>query len=126
MQPLRLRDRRVRVEGEIRVDLDRHVAVLPLTLVPDGTQQVAGVLDVLDRELQEDLLRVVLLRKILPELLVVGVPFGDRLLEDRRIRGHAHDRVLAHQPLQLALVDQAAREVVDPDALPERRELVQS
>ena len=126
VQALRLVDRALRVEGEVRVDLDRDVAVLPLAAVPDGAQQVARVLDVLDRELEEGLFRVVLARENLAQLLVVRVALDERLLEDRRVRGHADDRVLAHQLLQLALMDQAAGEVVDPDALAQLGQLLQA
>ena len=56
-------------------------------------------------------------RARLGELLVVGVAGRDRLLEDRRVRRDAHDGVVAHHALELATVDEVAREVVDPDAL---------
>src|SRR5205823_10418732 len=61
----------------------------------------------------------------LTELVVVVGPLGDRLLEDRRVRGHADDGVLAHHPRELAGVEQVPREVVDPDALPVLGELLQ-
>ena len=102
----------------------KRAAVLSLAAVPDGSQQVARVLDVLDGQPQEDLLRVVLLGQHLAELLVVGVPFGDRLLEDRRVRRDADDGVLLHHPRELAAPQQVTGEKVDPDALSELRQLV--
>ena len=119
MQPFGLLVLRVRVMGEVRVDLDRDVAVAPAGLLPDRAQQVAGRGDVGACELEEDLLRAQLARKQLAQLLVVGVAVGDRLLEDRRVRGDADDGVFAHQPRKLAALEQLAREVVDPDGLAE-------
>ena len=52
----------------------------------------------------------------LADLLVVVLRAEDRLLEDRRVRGHAAQRVLAHEPLQLTARDQAALDLVEPDA----------
>ena len=48
----------------------------------------------------------------------------ERLLEDARVRGDAHDGVLIDGPRERAGFDQVAREVVDPDALAERRQLM--
>ena len=58
----RLLDRGGGVVGEVRIDLHRDVAVLAVALVPDRAHEVAGFRDVGHRELQEDLLDVVLLR----------------------------------------------------------------
>ena len=52
----------------------------------------------------------------LGDLLVVVGRAEDRLLEDRRVRGDAAQRVLAHQALELAGLDQAAPDLVEPDA----------
>src|SRR5439155_19443450 len=104
----------------------RDVAVLAVALVPHEAEQVAGVLDVFDGEPQEDLLRVLLLGEYLAELLVVGAALGDRRLEDRRVRRDADDGVVADQLRQLALAQQTAREVIDPHALAELGQLLQT
>ena len=75
------------VVREVRVNLERDPAVLALALVPDGTEDVAGVADVVLGELPEDLLGVVVLAAQLADLVVVGVAFGDRALEDGRALG---------------------------------------
>jgi hypothetical protein len=124
VQPLRLDDRPVGVECEVRIDLDRDPAVLALAGVPHLPQQVAGVLHVLHGEPEEDLLRVVLLGEHLAQLLVVGIPLRDRLLEDRRVRRHADHRVLLQHPRELPALQHLPREEVDPDALAELAELV--
>ena len=59
------------------------------------------------------------------QVVVVGVAGRQRLLEDRRVRGDADDGVLVHHPLQLARVDEVARERVEPHRLPARRELME-
>ena len=46
------------VVREVRVDLERDVAVLAVALVVDGPQDVAGVADVVGGERDEDLLRL--------------------------------------------------------------------
>src|SRR2546423_1909564 len=82
------------------------------------TQQLAGRCDVVRREFKEDLFRVVRAGlEDLPQLRVVAVSLRDRLLEDRRVRGHADNGVLVHHPFQLPGLEQVAREEVDPDAL---------
>ena len=108
---------RLGVVGQARVDLHRDEAVAPAGLLPHGSQEVAGVADVLAREPNEDLLRVVSLGENLAQLLVVGASLGERLLEDRRVRRHADDARRLHQPGERAAFEQIAREVVDPYAL---------
>ena len=44
----------------------------------------------------------------------------ERLLEDRRVRGDANDGVVLNESREPPLVEQVAREIVDPDRLPKR------
>jgi len=60
------------------------------------------------------------------DLLVVGVAARESLGEDGRIRGDADKGVLLNGPRELAGLDQIARQIINPDALPERRELMQA
>jgi hypothetical protein len=122
----RLLDRRLLVEGEVRVDLHRHVPVLAPVPVVDAPQRVAGVLDIAHGQVVEDLLRIVLPLEQLLQLIVVGGAAGDRLLEDRRVRGDADDGVLLDQACERPVAEPVPRDLVDPDALSERGELVQS
>src|SRR5262249_20945860 len=79
-----------------------------------------GVGDVADGDLLEEILRVASPRRSeLRQLLGVVGRAGDRLLEDRRVRGHPPKPVLGDQPVELARPDQAAPQVVVPDALPQ-------
>jgi len=91
---------------ERRVDLHRDVAVLALAVVPDPAEQIAGVLNIGHCELEEDLFGVRRSFEAGAQLVVVGIALGDRLLEDRRVRRHADDRVLAHHPLEAPLMDE--------------------
>ena len=59
---------------------------------------------------------LVALARELGQLLVVVGAAEDRLLEDRRVGGDAAQRVLADHPLELARLDQAAPDLVEPDA----------
>ena len=126
VQPLGLGDRRVGVVGEVGVDLERDPAVARVLahIVPARAQDVAGRPDVVDGDGEEDLLRVALRLEHLAQLLVVGVALGDRALEDGRVGRHAV-HALADERLELALLDEAAREKIDPDALPVGGELLQ-
>ena len=60
----------------------------------------------------------------LADLVVVGVALGDRALEDRGVGGHADDAVV-DEAGEVAVVDEPARQVVDPDALAVLGELLQ-
>ena len=125
VQALGLVDRGLGVVREVRVDLERDPAVLAVAVVPDAAEHVAGGADVVAREREEDLLRLGLggARTSL-DLVVVGVALGDRALEDRRVGGHADDAVV-DQAGEVAVVDEGARQVVDPDALALLGELLQ-
>ncbi len=59
VQRERLLERLLGLVGEPWVDLERDEAVMPVRLVPDRPQHVAGVAHVVDREREEDLDRVV-------------------------------------------------------------------
>ena len=93
-----LGDRPLRVVGKRGIDLDRDVPVLATPAIPDSAEEVAGVSDVLSGEPQEELLGVLLLLELVPQLLVVGVTGRKRLLKDGRVRGDADDGVLIPEP----------------------------
>ena len=125
VQELRLLERVLPLVGEIRIDLDRDEPVDAVGALPHRQQQIAGALDVLDREREEDLLRVVGALELGSKLLVVPVSGRESLLEDRRVRSDADNGVLLDQPLELAGLEHLAREGVDPDADSALRKLVQ-
>jgi hypothetical protein len=54
----RLRDRGLRVGGEVGFDLDRDVAVAAFRLLPDRSEEIAGIANVAHRQLEEDAPRV--------------------------------------------------------------------
>jgi hypothetical protein len=119
---LRACDGPLSVEGQLRGDLQRHIAILVLRLLVDGHEDLAGVLDVAHRDTAEDLLRVICPFGELLELLVVELAPGDGLLEDGGIRGHAVHPIL-HHPLEVPVLDVVARERIHPDALPDLLQL---
>ena len=107
------------------VDLERDVPVDAVRALPHRRHEVAGVANVLLRERKEDLGRILGLARDRLQLLVVPVALGERLLEDRRVRGDADDGVLLHQPRQLAGLEHLARERVHPHTHSVRAQLVQ-
>src|SRR5262249_9544467 len=80
--------------------------------------------DIIDRERFVDLVRALALGDQTLDVGVVEVGLGDGLVEDRGVRGHAHDPEIADDALELARGDPVAPDVVDPDALPPGCELL--
>ena len=103
----------VRLRG---LHLEGHEAVGTAGLVPHAAQHVGGQLHVLYGQPLEDLARAEVLGRQLAEVVVVVVGAQDRLLEDRRVGGDSAQRVFVDKPLQLALGDQRAPDLVEPDA----------
>ncbi len=123
VEPHRLLVRALAVVGERRVDLERHPAVDAVRSLPGRAHQVAGGADVVHREREEHLDRVVARDRA--QLRVVPVALRQRLLEDGRVGGDSDDGVLLHQPGELAGLEHLAREGVDPDADAVLAQLVQ-
>jgi hypothetical protein len=113
---MRLLEGGLGVVREGRLDLERDEAVGVVGIVPDAAQHVARELDVEDRDLVVDLARGQALRGELGDLLVVVGRAEDRLLEDGRVRCDPAQGQLALQTLQLAARDEAAADLVEPDA----------
>ena len=118
-------DRLVRIVRQRCRDLERHVSVSPVCAVPRGPQQVGRVADVLVGQLVEDLLDVAGLTELFTERVVVAVGVAHRLLEDRRVGGHAADPVLLDQPAQGPPVEELPADVVQPDRLAEGLDVAQ-
>ena len=104
------------VAGEPGIDLDRDVAVEPVGLVVDRTQDVERRADVAGDELPVGRLDVEPAADGAVELLVVLVGALDRLLEDRRVRGEP-THTTGDPVLEFAAGDPAAADVVEPGAL---------
>ncbi len=115
VQLRRLRDRRRGVVGELRRDLERAEAVDAGGALVDRREEVGGVAQVGDRQREEDVLDRA--RAEFGDLLVVGVAAGDRLVEDRRVRGQPGDRELLDVAGEDAFGQHRAGDVVEPEAL---------
>ena len=115
------------VAGQLRGDLDGHVAVDAVAGVVDRAEEREGALDVVDHEVP---VGVGDRRRRRPtsvaELLVVVGARADRLLEDRRVRGEAADAAVDPALASSPLGEPAPAEVVEPRALPELVQLVQA
>ena len=118
----RLLERALRVVGQARRHLERHVAVHAAALVVHGPQHVGGHLHVADREAAVHLAGGQALAGPLGEVVVVVGRAEDGLLEDGRVGGDAAQGLLHHHPLELAGLDHPAAELIEPDARPGRRE----
>src|SRR5215208_4377366 len=95
-QKLRACDGPLRVEGQLRGDLQRHISILVLCLLVNGHEDVASIPDIAHRDMAEDLPRIIRLFGELLELLVVELALGDGLLEDGGVRGHAQHPIFRH------------------------------
>ena len=95
---------------------ERDEPVAPVAGVVGRAQQVGRMADVVEREREEELLRVVHTggdRRA--DLVVVGVRAGDRLGEDGGVGGRPGHRAVGDQRREGAAVQQLARERVQPD-----------
>ena len=107
------------VVGEVRRDLQADEPVGTAGAVVDGPKNVGRLADVRNGQ------RLIACRRIGmrggiekgEEGLVVVVGAGDRLLEDGRVRRHTEQPILFDHPVQAAREQQAAADVVVPDAL---------
>ena len=70
----------------------RDESVDPVGALMHGGEEVGGGAQVGDREAEEEILGRARPRGIAGNLLIVGVPRGDRLIEDRRVGGEARNR----------------------------------
>jgi hypothetical protein len=115
-EPAALLDGGVGVVGDARGDLDAHVAVGAAGGVVHAAELVAGGLHVVHLDRLEQLPRAQPLARG-AQLLVVRLPLRERLLEDRRVGGHAGEGLVADAALEAAVEQHAAVDVVEPDAL---------
>ena len=106
------------VVREVRRRLQRDVAVRARRGLVHGPQRVRGHADVLAGEGREGGVRVRLARGDdgLQGLLVVA-RFGDGLVEDGGVGGHARDQARPRHAPDFAGDEQPATDVVEPDAL---------
>ena len=117
-EPFGLGNGALGVHRQIGRDFEADKAVISLPPVIDRAQHVGGILDVLDRELLEQVGdRAIALFERAADRAVIFVRTADRLFENRRVRGHAFDAVLLDQLFQVAVGDEAAGEEIEPNRL---------
>src|SRR5438046_2482029 len=113
-----LSDRARGVPREGRRHFERDESIGPLGRVIDRAKGIRGGAHVFHGQEFEDLSIGSGRRGDPRERSVVIGAAADRVLEDRRVGRHATQPVVDH-PLELAGLQHAASEVVEPDALPE-------
>ena len=123
MEPAPLLERARGVVGEARAHLDAGAAVEPAAARVLRRQQIAGGLDVLDREALEQRRPSESIAEQALDRSIVGVAARDRLLEDGGIRGNAHHALIAHLGREHPRAQLVAVDVVEPHALAEPEQL---
>ncbi len=119
-EPPRLGDGVVRAQRQIGRDFEADIAVDLLRRIIDRAQQVGGVLDVLNRQVLVDALRVQVAlvgQRLEPGVVIRAV--AHRLLEDGRVGGHPLQPVAVDQGLQPPIGQEAALDEVQPWRLAE-------
>ena len=125
-QPPRLFDRPVRIVRQMGRNLKADIAVSPVRLVVDWRQDIGGHLNILDGQPFINVFaRADPLFDQGPQGLVVIGALGQGLLENRRVGGDSTHPVVLDQGVQLARGNQAASNIVIPDALAEVVDLSQ-
>ncbi len=105
---------------QVRINLQAHISVFAISLIVDKPELVSGALHVTQDESLVDIRGVLSLERQGPNVLVVSVATGNRLLEDGWIRCHPAQSVRLDQSAELAAGDQIASDAVQPDGLAER------
>ena len=106
-----------RVVGQQRRYLQRHPPVHAVGPVVDGSKQIGGLGEVLQRQIEEERLARFSFRQIFADRGVVSGAVLDGVVEDRRIRGQPRHRQLVDVALERAAGQQIARDVVEPETL---------
>ncbi len=109
-----LSDGLVGVARQPGVDLDGHPAVDAVGVLPLTRQHVARVAHVVGGDGADGGVDVRAALGELGDLAVVGIALGERLLEDRRVGGHADDALGVDELLQVPRPQPLPRQVVEP------------
>jgi len=118
MQTTRLGHRVFGGSGEVRRHFEADVPVAAVCAGMHRLQQIRGRTNVINGQMFVHRLRI--RRRLREERLdrrVVRRAAGDRLLEDRRVRGHADNAVALNQAGEFARLEHGAMNVVEPEAL---------
>ena len=116
-QPPGVIDRALGIHGEGWRHLQAHVAVAPAEAVVGRAEDIGRVLDVGDGDALIERLDAVAGLHDLLDPRIVGIAAADGLLEDRGVGGQALDPILVDQALQLAVLEDLAVQIVEPDGL---------
>ena len=117
-QPPRLLERRLGIHGQIGRNLQADVAVGAVQRIIERTEVIGGRLDIGDRQaLVEVHRRPVAKLHARLQAVIVGVALADRLLENRGIGGHTLEAIALDQAVELAVLEDLAVQIVEPDRL---------
>ena len=120
MKRFRLSYGRCGIVGEKRRDLQRHPAVGAAARLERRPEKSRGTGQILQGEPEENRFIGSRTASGFGDASVVPVCLSDGLVEDRRIGRKAGQRELADVPGHRAVVQNLARQIVEPEALTER------
>ena len=112
-------ERRLGVVGEERRHLHRDPAVGAARALMDGPEQIGGAAQILEREFHEQRFALEARAGLLPDAGVIERGAADGLIEDGGIGGEPGHGELVDVAAQRAIVEYAAGDVVEPQALPQ-------
>lgn len=97
-----------------RIDLDRDPSVDTVGGIPLSMQHLAGFADIVGGDGADSRIHVGAAAGQFPDLFVVGVPFRQRVLKDRGVRGDPDNTHRVDQLGQAAGAQPIARQIVQP------------
>src|SRR5947208_16151817 len=98
-------------------DLERHPAVDPVRHLVHRAEEVGGLPEIVERQLEEERLARLPGRRLVANGSVVVLAVRDRVVEDRGVGGESGDRELLHVTREGTAREECTRDVVEPDAL---------
>src|SRR5437667_2092414 len=107
----------VTATSERRRDLERHPAVDPLRHLVHRAEEVGGLPEIVEGQLEEERLARPPGRRLVANGSVVVLAVRDRAVEDRGVGGESGDRELLHVTREGTAREECTRDVVEPDAL---------
>ena len=114
-----VRSAAIGITGQQRRDFHRDPAIEVMAGVKYRAEQIRGTAKILQCQFDEQAFTGLPRSRLLANAGVIRLAAADRAVEDGWIRGRPGDRQLLDVAAEGALIEQLAREVVQPEALTE-------
>jgi len=102
-----------------RADLNAHVPIPAIGLFVKRHEGIAGGFDIFNRKLPEDLFRIPAGPGKRYERGIIICRFGDRVVEDGWVGGHATNVAAFDHRFKFAVLQQFALDIIHPEGLAE-------